>query len=119
MPTNWREYIIVDPEIHHGEPCIKGTRIPVSVIVRSVADGMTQDEIIDAYLQLKKESVQAALAYAADIVRQEVFLPLAGQNMALKVTVDEDLPRQAVQLLREQGYDAVSVPLNRQALSTS
>jgi hypothetical protein len=39
--------------------------------------------------------------------------------MALKVTVDEDLPRQAVQLLREQGYDAVSVLLNRQALSTS
>ena len=48
------------------------------MIVGSVADGMSFDEIIDAYPQLKKESVQAALAYAVDIVRQEVFLPLAG-----------------------------------------
>lgn len=78
MRINWREHISVDPEIHHGEPCIKGTRIPVSIIVGSVADGMSFDVIIDAYPKLKKESIQAALAYAADIVRQEVFLPLAG-----------------------------------------
>ena len=78
MRIDWHKHISVDPEIHHGEPCIKGTRIPVSIIVGSVADGMSFDEIIDAYPQLKKESVQAALAYAADIVRQEVFLPLAG-----------------------------------------
>ena len=78
MRINWREHISVDPEIHHGEPCIKGTRIPVSMIVGSVADGMSFDVIMDAYPQLKKESIQAALAYAADIVRQEIFLPLAG-----------------------------------------
>ncbi|HEX9838912.1 MAG TPA: DUF433 domain-containing protein [Anaerolineales bacterium] len=77
MRIDWHQFISFDPEIHHGEPCIKGTRIPVSTIVGSVADGMSFDEIIDAYPQLKKESVQAALAYAADIVRQEVFLPLA------------------------------------------
>lgn len=62
MRIDWHELISVDPEIHHGEPCIKGTRIPVSMIVGSVADGMSFDEIIDAYPQLKKESVQAALA---------------------------------------------------------
>ena len=78
MRIDWHKFIFVDPEIHHGEPCIKGTRIPVSMIVGSVADGMSFDEIIDSYPQLKKKSVQAALAYAADIVRQEVFLPLAG-----------------------------------------
>jgi uncharacterized protein (DUF433 family) len=77
MRIDWHQFISVDPEIRHGEPCIKGTRIPVSMIVGSVADGMSFDEIIDAYPQLKKGSVQAALAYAADIVRQEVFLPLA------------------------------------------
>lgn len=77
MRVDWHKFIAVDPEVHHGEPCIKGTRIPVSMIVGSVADGMSIEEIIDAYPQLKKESVQAALAYAADIVRQEVFLPLA------------------------------------------
>jgi len=78
MRIDWHKFIFVDPEIHHGEPCIKGTRIPVSMIVGSVADGMSFDDIIDSYPQLKKKSVQAALAYAADIVRQEVFLPLAG-----------------------------------------
>ncbi len=78
MRIDWRKFISADPEVHHGEPCITGTRIPVSMIIGSVADGMSIDEIIDAYPQLKKESVQAALAYAADIIRQEVFLPLAG-----------------------------------------
>jgi uncharacterized protein (DUF433 family) len=78
MRIDWRKHISIDPEIHHGEPCIKGTRIPVSMIVGSVADGMSFDAIMDSYPQLKKESIQAALAYAADIVRQEVFLPLAG-----------------------------------------
>ena len=78
MRIDWHKFITADPEIHHGEPCIKGTRIAVSMIVGSVADGMSFDEIIDSYPQLKKESVQAALAYAADLVRQEVFLQLAG-----------------------------------------
>jgi uncharacterized protein (DUF433 family) len=78
MRIDWHKHISVDSEIHHGEPCIKGTRVPVSMIVGSVADGMSFDAIMDSYPQLKKESIQAALAYAADIVRQEVFLPLAG-----------------------------------------
>ncbi len=109
MRIDWHKHISVDPEIHHGEPCINGTRIPVSMIVGSFADGMSFDEIIDAYPQLKRESVQAALAYAADIVRQEVFCRQRGNKMPLKITVDEDLPRQAVQLLREHGYEAASV----------
>ncbi len=75
---NWQSFISINPEIHHGEPCIIGTRVPVSMIVGRIADGMTFDEILDAYPQLKKESIQAALAYAADIVRHDVFLPLAG-----------------------------------------
>jgi len=66
MRINWHKFISVDPEIHHGEPCIKGTRIPVSMIVGSVADGMSFDEIIEAYPQLKKESIQAALANAVE-----------------------------------------------------
>jgi len=78
MRIDWHKHIVVDSEIHHGEPCIKGTRIPISMIVGSVADGMDFSEILEAYPQLKKESIQAALAYAADVVRHEVFLPLAG-----------------------------------------
>lgn len=75
---NWKEHIVIDPDLHHGDPCIKGTRIPVTTIVGSLADGMTSDEIIAAYPQLTAIEVQAALAYAADIMRQEVLVPFAG-----------------------------------------
>ncbi len=61
MRINWHTFISADSEIHHGEPCIKGTRIPVSMVVGSVADGMSFDEIINAYPQLKEESIEAAL----------------------------------------------------------
>ena len=75
--TDWRDRVVVDPEIHHGDPCIKGTRIPVTVIVGSVADGLNLEEIRAAYPQLSVEDVRAALAYAAEILHREVILPLA------------------------------------------
>lgn len=78
MRINWQNFISIDPEIHHGQPCITGTRISVVMIVGSVADGMSFDEILDSYPQLQRESIQAALAYAADVLRHDVFLPLAG-----------------------------------------
>ena len=74
---SWRERITVDPEIHHGEPCIKGTRVPVAVIIGSFADGMTVDEIIEQYPQLAPEDIKASLAYAAEVIRQEIILPLS------------------------------------------
>jgi uncharacterized protein (DUF433 family) len=75
---NWQNFIVIDPEIHHGEPCIKGTRVPVAILVGSIADGMTIEQVIQEYPQLHREAVQAALAYAADVVRQDILLPLAG-----------------------------------------
>jgi uncharacterized protein (DUF433 family) len=75
---NWKKHIVIDPDLHHGDPCIKGTRIPVTTIVGSLADGMTPDEIIAAYPQMTVVEVQAALAYAADVMRQELLLPFAG-----------------------------------------
>lgn len=74
---NWKEHIIIDPDLHHGDPCIKGTRIPVTMIVGSLADGLTADEIIAAYPQLSVVEVQAALAYAAEVMRQELLIPFA------------------------------------------
>jgi uncharacterized protein (DUF433 family) len=65
MPDNWRERIVCDPQLHHGEPCIRGTRIAVSAIVGSLAD-LTMDELLQQYPQLKREDVQAALFYAAE-----------------------------------------------------
>lgn len=64
--VQWRGRIAIAPDLHHGDPCIKGTRIPVSMIVGSLADGMTPEEIQDAYPQLTMGDIQAALAYAAD-----------------------------------------------------
>jgi uncharacterized protein (DUF433 family) len=65
---NWRERIVIDPAIHHGKPCIKGTRVPVSVIVGSIADGDTAERIINAWPQLTTEDIEAALKFAARTV---------------------------------------------------
>lgn len=75
---NWKDHIVIDPDVHHGDPCIRGTRIPVSTIVGSLADGMTADEVITAYPQLTTVEIQAALAYAAEVMRQELLLPFVG-----------------------------------------
>jgi uncharacterized protein (DUF433 family) len=77
MKRRWQDRITIDPDLHHGDPCIKGTRIPVTTIVGSLADGMTFDEIRTAYLQLSDEDIYAALAYAAEVMRQEIVLPLS------------------------------------------
>lgn len=71
---DWKQHIKTDQEIHHGTPCIAGTRIPVAIILGSLADGMTAEEIISEYPQLKLDDIQAALAYASEVVTQETFL---------------------------------------------
>jgi uncharacterized protein (DUF433 family) len=68
--------VVVTPDIHHGDPCIKGTRIPVAIIVGSLADGMSPSEIRGAYPQLTMEDIHAALAYAAEVVGHDVLSPL-------------------------------------------
>ena len=73
---SWRDRIVVDASIHHGEPCIKGTRVPVSVIVGSIADGDTPQEVIEAWPQLSGDDVRAALKFAAEAVNSADFVPL-------------------------------------------
>ena len=73
----WMDRITVDPTVHHGEPCIKDTRIPVSVIVGSLADGDTLEEILTGYPALTHEDISAALHYAAEAVRDAPVLPFA------------------------------------------
>ena len=74
MKRKWQDQIVVYPDLHHGDACIKGTRIPVTLIIGSLADGLTEEEILVAYTQLKTEHIQAASAYAADIMRDEFLL---------------------------------------------
>jgi uncharacterized protein (DUF433 family) len=73
---DWQDYVEIAPDIHYGEPCIKGTRVPVSVIVGSLADGMTHEEIQQAYPQLTSNAIRAALAYAAEILHYDLWIPL-------------------------------------------
>jgi len=68
--------ISVDPGVHHGTPVISGTRVPVSIVVGSLAGGMSQDEVMREY-DLAREDIEAALAYAADVVARTNVLPLA------------------------------------------
>ena len=76
MAKRWQDRIVIEPDIHHGEPCIKGTRIPVAMIVGSLADGNTYKQILEAYPQLTNDDILAALAYAAEIMQHDYFIPL-------------------------------------------
>lgn len=69
------ERITIDPEQMGGVPCIRGLRIPVATVVGMVADGMTDDEILEAYPDLELGDIREALYYAAEAVRQQT-LPL-------------------------------------------
>lgn len=65
--------ITFDPQIMGGRACIRGMRIPVSLIVGQIAHGATFDEILEGYPDLEKEDIQAALEYAAWLTREEVY----------------------------------------------
>ncbi len=67
---NWHERISADPMICHGKPCIRGTRIMVSVVTANIEAGSTKEEIINDYPGLKPEDIDAAAAYAADKKRR-------------------------------------------------
>jgi len=78
MLTTWRNRITVDPAIHHGDPVITGTRVAVSVIVGSIADGDSVDQLLTNYPQLKREDIHAALQFAAEAVSRVDFMPVGG-----------------------------------------
>lgn len=64
--------ISVDPRVCFGKPCIRGTRIWVSLIVDNLAAGVSEDEILQAYPSLERADIRAALAYAAELTRERV-----------------------------------------------
>lgn len=67
--------VTIDPAICHGEACIKGTRIMVSVLLDCLAAGRTRRQIIAEYPQLKEQDIRAAIAYGAALAHEQV-LPL-------------------------------------------
>jgi uncharacterized protein (DUF433 family) len=69
---DWKQHITTEPEVLHGAIRFVGTRIPVTVVLDNLADGVAQDEILRQYPGLKPAHVPAALAYAADLARERV-----------------------------------------------
>ncbi|MBX2964324.1 MAG: DUF433 domain-containing protein [Cyclobacteriaceae bacterium] len=67
---DYREYIEINPAIRFGRPCVKGTRISVYDVLGWLASGMTYEEILADFPQLKQEHILACLAYAADKERK-------------------------------------------------
>jgi len=67
------ERISSDPDILHGKPCIKGTRIPVYLIVSLVAEGETVEDIIKDYPSLTSEDIKAAVKYASKLCEYEAY----------------------------------------------
>ena len=64
--------ISIDPQVCFGKPCIKGTRIWVSLILDFLASGETEAQVLAAYPQLQPEDIRAALAYAAEVARERI-----------------------------------------------
>jgi len=71
------ERIIVDPKIMAGKPVIRGTRIPVELVLRLLAQGLKDKEILQDYPNLAKEDIRAALMYAAKMASREEVFPVA------------------------------------------
>ena len=70
--TNPLDRISIDPLVCFGKPCIKGTRIWVSLILDFLASGEREADILAAYPQLKAEDIRATLAYAAEVARERI-----------------------------------------------
>ena len=77
MPQEeWQSRISIDPNVCHGRPCIKGTRIWVSLILDFLASGSTAEELLEEYPQLCAEDVRACIAYGAEAARER-YIPVA------------------------------------------
>ncbi len=66
--------IEINPNVMLGKPVIRGTRIPVELILRKLSEGAAESDLLDAYPRLTRKDVQAALAYAADSLAHETIL---------------------------------------------
>jgi uncharacterized protein (DUF433 family) len=75
--------VVTDPEVCGGQPCIRGTRIYIAIILDSLARGLTPGQIIEEYPQLTLDDIRGALAYAAELSRENLW----------KVPVTEPSPR--------------------------
>ncbi len=81
MTNNWQDRISINPNVRHGKACIRGTRIPVSVILGNLAAIVSKEEAQRSYSSLASEDLDAAMAYAAGLARER-FVPLPMETVS-------------------------------------
>ena len=69
---DWKDRLSSSPNVCHGKVCVRGTRIPISVVLDNLAAGLSAEEIIQSYPSLTAEDVFAAIAYAAEVTRERI-----------------------------------------------
>ena len=72
----WQEFLSSNSQVCGGDICATGTRIPVTVILDSLAEGATKDEVLASYPSLSVDHINAALAYAAELAHEERLVPI-------------------------------------------
>ena len=80
---DWREHIVTDPDTLDGKPTIKGTRLSVELILGWLGQGWTSEMLLESYPALSRETILAALAFAAEMMREERYIAIhqaAGNN---------------------------------------
>lgn len=69
----WRNLISVDPNVCHGQACVAGTRIPVAVVLDNLAARVSPHELLHSYPALTQAGIDACIAYAADLAREQII----------------------------------------------
>jgi len=72
----WQEYLSSSSQVCGGEICATGTRIPVTVILDSLAEGAAKEDVLASYPSLRIDHINAALAYAAELAHEERLVPI-------------------------------------------
>jgi uncharacterized protein (DUF433 family)/predicted nuclease of predicted toxin-antitoxin system len=115
-PMTVTDRIEINPKVMMGKPVIRGTRIPVELILRKLSEGATEHDLLDAYPRLRREDIQAAIGYAADTVAHEetVVLPPSKPRAKTKrwfvrFLADESCDFAVVRALRQEGHDVIAI----------
>ena len=75
--TDWRNHIIINPDIQFGKPTITGTRIAVDLILEKLSEGETVEQILESHPKLQKEDVFACLSFATENLKNDVHYTIA------------------------------------------
>jgi uncharacterized protein (DUF433 family) len=78
---NWRKFIHSDPEILLGKPVVKGTRLSVEFILGLFSEGWSEQQILENYPTLTKESLRAVFAFAAECMREELLYAIHAETV--------------------------------------